>query len=132
MPLQVNVQFSILMKANVQPLNQRCRQMSSVGESTLTRGIKGSSFKLSFYVVFFSCNLSKYQMNSVSCTGSTICFRPIQSMKFHGMYAQCTLTKKIVQNIDMGVVYNGIGQFINKTSPSLCNRPKSSRADSAA
>ena len=30
----------------------------------------------------------------------------------------CTLAKNIfMQDIDMGVVYNGIGQFFNKTSP---------------
>ena len=44
----------------------------------------------------------------------------------------CTLEKNIfVQNMDMGVVYNGIGQFFNKTSPSLCNRPQFSRGESS-
>ena len=34
-----------------------------------------------------------------------------------------------MQNIDLDVVYNGIGQFLNKTSLSLCIRPKSSMGE---
>ena len=44
----------------------------------------------------------------------------------------CTLAINIFgQNIDMGVIYNGMGQFFNKTSPYLCNRPKSSKEESS-
>ena len=71
------------------------------------------------------------QMQVVSSNNSTLQGWPYVSARYKISNSSesnvCTFAKNIfVQSIDMDVVYDCIGQFFHKTSPSLCNRPKSS------
>ena len=55
-------------------------------------------------------------------TRSAIYFHQIETIKFHGMTAHWHNFFR--WNIHMDVAYKVAQEFFNKTSPSLCNRPK--------